>query len=34
MLMDSYKDLNSYKHLDFLLINRFKTLLAISKVKR
>jgi hypothetical protein len=34
MLMDSYKDLNSYKHLDFLSISRFKTPLAISRVKR
>jgi hypothetical protein len=33
MLIDSYKDLNSYKYLDFLLINRFKTPLAISRVK-
>jgi len=34
MLIDSYKDLNGYKHLNFLLISRFKTLLAIFKVKR
>jgi hypothetical protein len=34
MLIDSYKDPNSYKHLDFLSISKFKTLLAISKVKR
>jgi len=30
--MDSYKDLNSNKHLDFLSINRFEYPVTISKV--
>ena len=34
MLINSYKDPNSYKHLDFLSISKFKTLLAIFRVKR
>jgi len=34
MLIDSYKDLNGYKHFNFLLISKFKTLLAIFRVKR
>jgi hypothetical protein len=34
MLIDFYKDLNGYKHLNFLSISKFKTPLAISRVKR
>jgi len=34
MLVDSYEDSNGYKHLDFLSISKFKTPVAISRVKR
>jgi len=34
MLVNSYKDPNGYKHLDFLSISKFKTPVAISRVKR
>jgi hypothetical protein len=34
MLVDSHKNPNGYKHLDFLSIGRFKTPVAVSRVKR